>query len=77
MVSFELGKEIKKDVFRHVTSVRDKEKILSLQEESNLRPSDLRSDALPVSHKDSTVSEVYYEVHHLTITHGNFLILMV
>ena len=36
-----------------------------------------RSDALPVSHRDSTVSEVYYEVHHLTITHGNFLIIMV
>ena len=39
------------------------------------RTSDLRiprSDALPVSHRDSTVSEVYYEVHHLTITHGKF-----
>ena len=47
---------------RLVTSV-DKEKILSPHEESNLRPSDLRPDALPLSHRDSTVSEVYYEVH--------------
>ena len=23
----------------------------------------LRSDALPLSHRDSTVSEVYYEIH--------------
>ena len=41
MVSFELGKEIKKDVFRLVTSKGKKnEKILSPHEESNLRPSD-------------------------------------
>ena len=39
-----------------------KKKILSPHEESNLRPSDLRSDALPLSHKDSSVSGVYYEV---------------
>ena len=37
-------------------------KILSSHEESNLRPSDLRSDALPLSHKDSSVSGVYNEV---------------
>ena len=36
MVSFELGKEIVKDIFR----VWDKEKIQSPHEESNLRPSD-------------------------------------
>ena len=41
-------------------------KILSPHEESNLRPSDLCSDALPLSHKDSLLSEVYYEV---LITH--------
>ena len=39
-----------------------KKKILSPHEESNLRPSDLRSDALPLSHNDSPVSGVYYEV---------------
>ena len=40
MVSFELGKEIKKDVFFVLSRAWDKEKILSLHEESNLRPSD-------------------------------------
>ena len=36
------------------------------------RTSDLRiprSDALPLSHRDSTVSEVYYEVHMKRILH--------
>ena len=47
--------------FRLVTSVGQR-KILSPHEESNLRPSDLRFDALPLSHKDSSVSGVYYEV---------------
>ena len=28
-----------------------------------------RSDALPLSHKDSTMSEVYYEVHLTHILH--------
>ena len=37
----------------------DKEKILSPHEESNLRPSVSRCDALPLSHRDSTMSEVY------------------
>ena len=41
----------------------DEENILIPHEEWNLRPSDLRSDALPLSHRDSTVSEIYYEVH--------------
>ena len=39
MVSFELGKEIKKDVFFHVTSLGQR-KILNLQEESKLRTLD-------------------------------------
>ena len=38
----------------------DKEKIVSPHEEWNLRPSD---SALPLSHRDSEVNEVYYEVH--------------
>ena len=36
------------------------------------RTSDLRIprfDALPLSHKDSTVSEVYYEVHMTRVLH--------
>ena len=54
--------------FRLVTSVGQR-KILSPHEESNLRPSDLRSDALPLSHKDSSVSEVYYEVLITRVLH--------
>ena len=57
MVSYELGEELRKMFFRLVTSV-GKEKILSPHEESNLRPSDLRSDALPLSHWDSSVGWV-------------------
>ena len=30
----------------------------------------LRSDALPLSHRDSTVSEVYYEVHMTRVLHA-------
>ena len=52
MVSFELSEELK---FFVLSRAWDKE--------SNLRPSDLRSEALPLSHRDSSVSEVYYEVH--------------
>ena len=61
MVSFERDEELRKIFFRLVTSVGQR-KILSHHEESNLRPSDLRSDALPLSHKDSSVSGVYCEV---------------
>ena len=43
--------------FRLVTSVGYR-KILSPHEESNLRPSDLCSDALPLSHKDSFYIEI-------------------
>ena len=54
--------------FRLVTSVGQR-KILSSHEESNLRPSDLRSDALPLSHKDSSVSGVCYEVLMTRVLH--------
>ena len=54
--------------FRLVTSVGQR-KILSPHEESNLRSSDLRSDALPLSHEDSSVSEVYYEVLMKRVLH--------
>ena len=40
MVSFELGKEIEKDVFSSCHERGTKEKILSPHEESNLRPLD-------------------------------------
>ena len=54
--------------FRLVTSVGQR-KILSPHEESNLRSSDLRSDALPLSNEDSSVSEVYYEVLMKRVLH--------
>ena len=50
--------KLRKIFFRLVTSVGQR-KILSPHEESNLRPSDLRSDVLPLSHKDSSVSGIY------------------
>ena len=45
MVSFELGKETKRDVFRRTSDLRIP-----------------RSDALLLSHRDPTKSEVYNEV---------------
>ena len=63
MLSFELGKEMEKDVLRLVTSVGQRKKIWV---PTRNRTSDLRiplSYALPVSHRDSTVGEVFYEVH--------------
>ena len=54
--------------FRLVTSVGQK-KILSPHEESNLKPSDLHSNALPLSHKDSLVIRVYYEVLMTRVPH--------
>ena len=69
MVSFELGEEIKKDVFfRLVTSVGQKNFWVLVRN----RTSDLRipcSDALPLGHRDSTVSEVYYEVQMTRVLH--------
>ena len=68
MVSFELDEELRKMFFRLVTSVGWR-KILSPHEESNLRPSDLRSAALSLSHQDSSMSEIYYEVLITRVLH--------
>ena len=60
--------KIEKDVFRLVTSVGQKKFWVPTKN----RTSDLRipgSDALPLSHRDSTVSEVYYEVHMTRFLH--------
>ena len=54
--------------FRLITRVGQR-KILSRHEESNLRPSDLRTDVLPLSHNDSSVSGVYYEVLMTRVLH--------
>ena len=49
----------------------DKKKIPSSHKESNLRPSDsaLYFRVLPLSHRDSTVSEVYYEGYITLVLH--------
>ena len=60
---------IKKDFFV-LSWVWDKEKkILSPHEESNLRPLDLHSNALPLNHKAFSVSRVYYEVLMTHVLH--------
>ena len=50
--------EIEKYVFFVLSRAWDKEKILIP-----------RSDALPLSHRDSTVGEVFYEVHMTRVLH--------
>ena len=64
MVSFELGKENEKDVFRLVTSMVQIKKFQSPHEESNLSPSEsaLRNSQ-QLSHRDSKVRKARYEVH--------------
>ena len=61
MLNFELGKEINKDrCFPSCIERGTKKKFWVLKRN---RISDLRiprSDALPLSHRDSTVSEVYF-----------------
>ena len=47
----------------------DKEKVLSPHEESILRPSYSALWYLPLSHRDSTVSQAYYEVHMTRVLH--------
>ena len=63
MVSFELGEELRKMFFRLVTSVGQRK-----NSESPMSPH-LCSDALPLSHKDSSVSGVYYEVLMTRVLH--------
>ena len=63
MASFELDKEIEKDVFRLVTSVGQRR-------DSRFRGIEIpRSDALSLSLRDSSVSEVYYEFHMTRVLH--------
>ena len=67
MVSFTLGKEIEKDIFSSCRERKTKEKVPMRN-----RTSDLRiplSNALPLNRRDSTVNEVYYEVHLTRVLH--------
>ena len=60
---------IEKDVFFILSRAWDKEKILRSMRNQT---SDLQipcSNALPLSHRDSTVGEVYYKVHMTHVLH--------
>ena len=61
MVIFKIGKEKEKGVFRLVTIVGQRKKFPMRNRTSNLRIP--RSDALPLSHRDSMVSNSLYEAH--------------
>ena len=69
MVSFELGKEIEKDVFRPVTSVGQRKNSESGMRNRTSHLRIPRLDALPLSHEDSMVSDIYYEVHMTRVLH--------
>ena len=58
MVSFELGKEIEEDVFRLVTSMGQRK---NSEYPRGIEPQS--SDALPRSHRDFTMNEIYCVVH--------------
>ena len=65
MASFEVDKEIEKDVFRLVTNLGQR------KDSESLRGIEIpRSDALPLSLRDSSVSEVYYEFHMTRVLHN-------
>ena len=51
------------------TNEKKKKKILSPHEELNLRPSDSALLCSTPSHRDSTVSEVYYKVRMTCVQH--------
>ena len=65
MASFEVDKEIEKDVFRLVTNLGQRK-----DSESPRGIEIPRSDALPLSLRDSSVSEVYYEFHMTRVLHS-------
>ena len=58
MVSFELDKEIEEDVFRLVTSMGQRK---NSEYPRGIEPQS--SDALPRSHRDFTMNEIYCVVH--------------
>ena len=59
MVIFKIGKEKEKGVFRLVTIVGQRKKFPMRNRTSNLRIP--RSDALPLSHRDSMVTKLLYD----------------
>ena len=69
MVSFELAKEAEKNYFSSGLERRTKKKFWVPLRNQTSGPRIPRFDALPLSHRDSTVSEVYYEVHMARFLH--------
>ena len=59
MVSFEFVKEMEKDVFRCVFDERERKNLWILMRNRTLYQRIPRSDALPLNHRDFTVSEEY------------------
>ena len=66
MVSFELAKEAEKDVFRLVSSVGQRK---NYESPWGIKPQALGFRASMSYHWDSTVSELYYEVHMARFLH--------
>ena len=76
MISFELGKEIEKDVLFVLSRAWDKgKKIPSPHVESNLKPSDSALRCSTTELWDSTVSKVHYEVHMTRVLHTAMLLI--
>ena len=76
MISFELGKEIEKDVLFVLSRAWDKgKKIPSPHVESNLKPSDSALRCSTTELRDSTVSKVHYEVHMTRVLHTAMLLI--
>ena len=66
MVSFEVGKEIEKDIFRLVTWVGQRKNSESLW---GVEPQTFGSRAPVLYHRCSMVREIYYEVHMTRFLH--------
>ena len=64
-----MNKTLKRDVFHLVTSMGQRQ---NSESPWGIKPQTLQilcSNALPLSHRDSMVSEVYYEVHITHVLH--------
>ena len=62
-------KTLEKDVFSSCHERGTKEKFWVPLRKRTLDIRIPRSDAMPLSHRDSTMSEVYYEVHIFSLSH--------
>ena len=69
MVTFEVGKEIEKDVFRLITSEGQRKKFRVPVRNRTSEVRIPRTYALLPSNRDSKVSEAYNEVHMTRVLH--------